>query len=280
MVRFVAVQRPRDVAAQHKLLEAVHDGAHRQAALEPVLEIAVLVELGVQPTLFECFGVSRQLVVLAPGGHGGKCGVTRQHTGFDGGMAALDAAGVQKAGVATYQRAAREYGLGQRRQAAGVDGAGAIGQALGRDFTFVVFKVVAHVRVRLPALEFFERAQVRVVIAQAGDEAQRDLVALHVVQKGTTVGVLFHGPAGAVQHKAGLVAAGVDLPQFFHADGKALRVLTVIQLELGNQLLAQVAARAFGKHGVLAQQFHAELKVVTRLAVFANAHVAGGHAFD
>ena len=38
---------------------------------------------------------------------------------------------------------------------------------------------------------------------------------------------------------------------------------------LAISLLAQVAACAFGKHGVLAQQFHAELEVVGGLAVLA-----------
>jgi hypothetical protein len=41
-----------------------------------------------------------------------------------------------------------------------------------------------------------------------------------------------------------------------------------------------VAARAFGEDGVLAVQLHAELEVVGRLAVLADAHVAGGHALD
>jgi hypothetical protein len=48
----------------------------------------------------------------------------------------------------------------------------------------------------------------------------------------------------------------------------------------GNQLLAQVAPRAFGKHRVLAQQLHAQLEVAGGLTVLANPHVAGGHAFD
>ena len=46
------------------------------------------------------------------------------------------------------------------------------------------------------------------------------------------------------------------------------------------QLFAQMTTRAFGKYGVFAEQFHAQLKAVVRLAVFANAKVAGGHAAD
>jgi hypothetical protein len=41
-----------------------------------------------------------------------------------------------------------------------------------------------------------------------------------------------------------------------------------------------VAACAFGEHGVFAVQFHAQLEVFGRFAVFAHTHVAGGHAFD
>ena len=69
-----------------------------------------------------------------------------------------------------------------------------------------------------------------------------------------------------MHHKAGLVALGVDFPQFLDADAEALRVTAFVQVVLGDQLLAQVAACAFGKHGVLAQQFHAELEVVGGLA--------------
>ena len=41
-----------------------------------------------------------------------------------------------------------------------------------------------------------------------------------------------------------------------------------------------MAARAFGKHGVLTQQFHTKLETVHRRAIFAHAHIASGHAFD
>jgi hypothetical protein len=59
-----------------------------------------------------------------------------------------------------------------------------------------------------------------------------------------------------------------------------LRVLAGVQLVLGDQLLAQVAACAFGEHGVLAVQLHAQLEFTSGLAVLAHAHVAGGHALD
>ena len=72
----------------------------------------------------------------------------------------------------------------------------------------------------------------------------------------------------------------VDFPEFLDAQGVSLRVAALIELEFGNQLATQMAACAFGKHRVFAQQFHTELKIVGRLAVLADAHVAGGHALD
>ena len=46
-------------------------------------------------------------------GHGLKGRLGGQHAGLDGGVAALDAAHVQEAGIATHQRATGEHGLGQ-----------------------------------------------------------------------------------------------------------------------------------------------------------------------
>ncbi|MGY3293754.1 hypothetical protein ACVWWP_006821 [Bradyrhizobium sp. LM3.6] len=51
-----------------------------------------------------------------------------------------------------------------------------------------------------------------------------------------------------------------------------------VQRELRDQLLGQAAAGAFGEQGVLAEQFHAAGEGVLRLAVPADAHVAGGDA--
>ena len=39
-------------------------------------------------------------------------------------------------------------------------------------------------------------------------------------------------------------------------------------------------AHAFGKDRVLAVQLHADLEALVRLAVLADAHIAGGHALD
>jgi len=139
------------------------------------------------------------------------------------------------------------------------------------------FDVRADGRVGLPALHFLERAEVGVLVVQADHEAQRDLVVLQVVEEAAAEGGVVHRPAGGVHHQAGLGLGRVDLPQLLDADGKALRVLVGIQPVLGDQLLAQVAARALGEHRVLAQQLHAELEVRAGLAVLLDAQVAGGH---
>ena len=95
------------MTAQHKLLKAVHDGGDGEAVLEPVFEVAVFVELGVQPALLKRLGVGGQLVVLTAR-HDGVVGrFGGQHAGLDGGVAAFDAADVQVTGVTTDQRAAR-----------------------------------------------------------------------------------------------------------------------------------------------------------------------------
>ena len=281
MVRLVAAQGPGNIAAQRELLHAVHHRGYRQPFLEPGLEVARFVQLGVEPAFLECGRVGAEFVVLAARADCLVSRLRRQHAGLDRGMAALDTAHVQVTGFATHQRTAREYGLGQRHQAAGCDRAGSVGQTLGRPQALVLaLEIPADIGVGFPALELFEGAQVGVAVVQPGDEAQGDFVVVRVVQKRAAVGAVVHRPTGGVQHEAGLVALGVDLPQLLDADAIGLRVLARVKLEFGDQLFAQVAARAFGEYGVFAVQLHTDLEVLARLAVLAQAHVAGGHALD
>jgi|GEM_PF-1878812 len=254
------------------LLDAGHQRAHQVALLEPGLEVAGLHQLGMQPALLEGLRVGAQLVVAAAGGQGLGHGLGGQHAGLDGGMAALDARGVQHAGVAADQRAAREHQLGQALQAAVVDGAGAVADALA------AFDVGADGVVRLPALHLLERAHPGVLVVQPQHIAQRHLVVFQVVEEAAAEAAVFDRPAAGVHHQAWLGLVGRHFPQLLDADGEAGRVTPVIELVLGDQLLAQVAAGTLGKDGVLAQQLHAQLEVVGRLAVLAQAQVAGGHA--
>src|SRR5690606_11712950 len=59
-----------------------------------------------------------------------------------------------------------------------------------------------------------------------------------------------------------------------------LRIFAFIQLELADQALAQVAATAFGKDGVLGTQFHAWGVFGFGFAIGVHTHVAGHDAFN
>ena len=72
----------------------------------------------------------------------------------------------------------------------------------------------------------------------------------------------------------------IDLPQFLDADAVFLRLASFVELVFGDELLGQRAARAFGEQSVFAAQLHAARKGILRLAVAADAHVAGGDADD
>jgi len=57
--------------------------------------------------------------------------------------------------------------------------------------------------VGLEALEFLVGRQERIRIAEADDEADRDLAILHVIQERPAVGAGVERPAGAVKHETG-----------------------------------------------------------------------------
>ncbi len=71
---------------------------------------------------------------------------------------------------------------------------------------------------------------------------------------------------------------GLHFPQLLDADAVGLGVGAVAQLELRLELLAEVAATAFGEQRVLGVQLHARLVVRTRRAITIEPHVAGGDA--
>ena len=62
--------------------------------------------------------------------------------------------------------------------------------------------------------------------------------------------ILSQGPAAAVQHPAGVGLAGGHLPQLLEPDGVVLGLDGALQVEAGDQLLAEVAAGPLGKQGV------------------------------
>ena len=100
-------------------------------------------------------------------------------------MAALDAAGIEVARVATHQSAAREHGFGQRQQATSGDGARAIRNALARRNAFfgIALKVPADIGVGFEALKLLIGAEIWVGVVQAHHKAHHHFIAFSVVQK-------------------------------------------------------------------------------------------------
>ena len=131
---------------------------------------------------------------------------------------------------------------------------------------------------RLVALEFLERLEVGVRVAQPDDQSDRDLMVLEVVHEAAAVRRVVERPAGAVQHEPRHVLRRIDLPQFLDADAPGLRIAALVEPVPRDHLLAEMAARAFGEQRVLAEELHAGLEVGGRLAVLADTHVARRHA--
>ncbi len=239
MVGRAVVQRPRRLAdaelGQQPLLDARHEVAHEPAALEPDLEVARLLQLLIQPAALESLGIGRELVVRAARLNRLERRFGAQHAALQCRMAALDARRVHVAGVAADERAAREHRLRQALGAAVVDGPRAVAEALG------ALQMGADGRVRLPALELLERAQPRVLVVQAHDEAERHLVVLEVVEEAAAEGLGVHRPAGGVHDEPGLRLRRVHLPQLLQADGVARGVAPVGELEAVDELAARGA---------------------------------------
>ena len=127
---------------------------------------------------------------------------------------------------------------------------------------------------RLEALELLERRDVRVLVVEVQHEAHRNEIVAVVVEERAAAGAIIERPAEGVLHEAGLVVLRRDAPQLLEADAVLLRIATVAELELLDELLGQRAARAFGKERVFAAQLHAAHEALGRLAVAADAHVA------
>src|SRR5690606_21096363 len=119
----------------------------------PGLEVARLVELAMQPGTAEGFRVGSEFVLGAPRGKRFECRLRRHHPRLDGAVAALDAGGVEKARLVADQAATREHELRQRLQAAGGNGARAVGNALA------AFEKAADRGMGLVALELFVRVE-------------------------------------------------------------------------------------------------------------------------
>jgi hypothetical protein len=166
-------------------------------------------------------------------------------------------------------------GFRQRLQAAGGQCPGAVGDALA------AFEELADFRMRLEALEFLVRRQVRVLVAKADHEADGNLVVLQVIEEAAAVGRRHPSASRRCARPGRPVLVGLDFPQFLEADAVGLRVGVASSANFSiEELLAEMAAAAFGEEGVFAEQFHAHLEVRAFRAIVQAAHVAGGDAAD
>ena len=163
----------------------------------------------------------------------------------------------------------------QRVQPALGNGPGAIAE------TRAAFDVPAGLRVVLPALKLLVGRDVRVAVVEVGDQAQIHLIVFGVVEERAARGATFlQRPAQAVHDQPRLMLRGRNLPDLLDANAVVLRVAARVQRKSGDQLLAQMPAAAFRKQGVAGVEFHAAHVAVFVLARGADAHVAGGDAFD
>ena len=83
-----------------------------------------------------------------------------------------------------------------------------------------------------------------------------------------------------MDHFAGLVSLGRNVPQFLDTQAINLRLTVGIEREVSFQALRQMPARAFREERVLGVQFHARLIVRLARAVGGDTHVLRRHAHD
>src|SRR3989442_2862421 len=79
-----------------------------------------------------------------------------------------------------------------------------------------------------------------------------------------------------MNHAAGLVLIGRDLPQLLDSDRVGLGVAPTVQAAAGDQLAAEVATRTLGEQRVARAQLHPGLEIRSRLTVASDPKVARG----
>src|SRR5262249_30426201 len=120
----------------------------------------------------------------------------------------------------------------------------------------------------------------RIVIIQSDDEADVEQIVLHPVNESAAERVVGQGVTERVHHGTRFDAPFRQLPDLFHPDRVNLRIAAFIEIKPPDQLLGQRAARAFAEHGHFGEDVGAGLIILLRLAVLADALVAGAHADD
>ncbi|MNL00890.1 hypothetical protein D3C87_1213370 [compost metagenome] len=162
------------------------------------------------------------------------------------------------------------------------DGPGAVADA------FPPLQGLRDERVVLEALELVEGAEPGILVVEIDDKADRHLVVRQMIEIKAPLtlaaSLLPERPAAAVQHAAGMRLAGGHLPQLLEADGIVLGLVLglggVFQMELGDQLLAEVAAGPLGEQGVAAIERHAGYVIRPGVAVSVQPEIAGDHPSD
>src|SRR5258708_17888749 len=156
-------------------------------------------------------------------------------------MAALDARRVEEAGVVADQRASREDQLRQRLQAARRDRARAVRNSLSAG------EEISDRGMSLETLELLVRGEVGILVAEADDVADRDLVVLHVIQERPAVGIGIKRPACGMHDESRPVFFRLDVPKLLEADAILLGVGPLSQPVFFLELAPELAAAAFGE---------------------------------
>ena len=200
-------------------------------------------------------------------------GFRRQHAGQHRVMRALDARHIHEAGVAADQRAARERQLRHRLVAALGHRARAIGEPLA------AVERVAHERMRLEALEFLERRQIRIRIIQMHDEPDRHQIVVEVIKERAAAGRIVERPSersaapdpfGASPARPATAPSG-RVPNFCGSRPSARSNFAI-------NCLPRLPRAPSANSVYFARNSMPRVKAVLRLAILADAHVAGGDA--
>ncbi len=177
MVGMPVTEGPRGAPAQHDLVHADHQRAHGQPFAHPGLEVARAVEFVVQPAFPECLGVGAELIICLPRPQRRERRFRSEHARFDRGVAALDPRSVEESGIVPDQATAGKDEFRQRLQPSRRDGPRTVGEALA------ALEKGTDRGMRLVALEFLVRAQVRIAVGEPDYETDRDLVVLEMVEE-------------------------------------------------------------------------------------------------
>mmetsp|Transcript_116349 Transcript_116349/g.324190 ORF Transcript_116349/g.324190 Transcript_116349/m.324190 type:complete len:475 (-) Transcript_116349:368-1792(-) len=190
-----------------------------------------------------------------------------EHASLHGCVAALDLWHIQEPSAATSDHATRERQLWDCLQAALVETPGPVRDARA------ALEQRPDARVLLEALELLVRADVRVGVIKADDQAYVQQVGLHVVDEGATIGPMVQGPPDAVGDSAGHVVLRLDLPHFLDTEAIVLWRRALPEAILRHDRLTEGSSTALCKDRLLPQQLHAGLKDVLLPAILGYPHV-------